>query len=230
MKNLIILTLLNIIIIGCSSLNIENKNNLNSKKLFQISQKKMQKGDYKTAIKLLKKLKKYYPLNNYSEQIQLDMIYNYYKLSKPSKSIKIIKQIITLNPNHKNMDYILYMYGLNAKKMQNNSLNYFFNKYHLNQNQKYNIIAANCFLKVTKLYKHSPYLKQSKKELQSLQETIAKHELSIIKYYLKKKAYVAVFNRSKNILKKYSNTQSKKLALKYIQIACKKLNLKMKFQ
>lgn len=225
MNHLLVLILLNTIIFGCSS-KIENKK-INLNKLYLESQNNILKGNYKKAIKYLEILNEKYPLNIYSQQIQLNMIYVYYKLSKMSESIKQINKFLLFNPNHKNIDYVLYMYGLNAQKIEDKRKKLFKN-YYSNQDQKYNIIALKCFSKIIKINKKSLYIKDVKKRIEKLKEKLAKFELSVIRYYIEKRAYVAVFNRAKNILKKYPHTRSSRFALKYFKFACNKLNIKLK--
>jgi outer membrane protein assembly factor BamD len=53
-----------------------------------------------------------YPFGAYSNQVQLDLIYAYYKQDDTAQAIANIDRFIRLNPAHKNIDYVFYMRGL----------------------------------------------------------------------------------------------------------------------
>src|SRR5699024_1533728 len=55
---------------------------------------------------------KRYPYGTYSAQIQLNLIYAYYKAADLLLAQTTIDRFIKLNPTHPNIDYVYYMRGL----------------------------------------------------------------------------------------------------------------------
>lgn len=221
----IIIIILNLTITACS-LKTKEINIISQKKLYLESKKKLNNGNFKEAMKLLKKLKKDYPFNPYKEQIEINNIYIYYKLFEFKKAIKIIKKFILLKKNHPNMDYILYMYGLiNEKLEEKNIIEKIFKINTLYKDPKHYLIALKCFNKINKFYKNSLYIKKAKKKIKYIKEYLVKNEISIIEYYFKRNAYIAVINRVKNTLKKYPNTKYTQELKKYVELSYKKLNI-----
>lgn len=53
----------------------------------------------------------------YSQQVQLDLIYAYYKSAELPMAISAIDRFMRLNPTHPNIDYVLYMRGLTAQAL-----------------------------------------------------------------------------------------------------------------
>lgn len=225
MKYLIIIVLI-LNILACS-LKTKNIQSISQKHIYLESNRKLKIGNYKESIKLLKILQENYPFNPYEKQIQIDMVYAYYQLHEFKKAIKIIRNFISLNKNHPNIDYILYMYGLISQKLEEkNILEKIFKINKLNRDPKNYIIALKCFNKILLFHKHSLYIKDTKKKIKEIKEYLSNYEISIIKYYYKKKAYIAVINRAENLLKKYPHTKSASKAKNYIKKTMEKLNIK----
>ncbi|MGP1930188.1 MAG: outer membrane protein assembly factor BamD [Arsenophonus sp. ET-YP4-MAG3] len=220
----LILSILSLFIIGCS--NIKNNTPENSfTEIYINSQKKLQNGNYKEAIKLLETLDNHHPFNPYAKQVQLDMIYAYYKSANLSLAITTINRFIRFNPTHSNIDYVLYMRGLIAEELNDNILQKIFHIDRSEQNPQYTILAFKDFSQLIRFYPNSLYARDASKHLVFLKERLAKYEEAILKYYNKRGAYIAVINRTEQILKNYPDTQSAQTALKYMEIAYNKLGL-----
>ncbi|MCE1750399.1 outer membrane protein assembly factor BamD, partial [Enterobacter hormaechei] len=63
------------------------------------------------------------------------------------------------------------------------------------------------------------------KRLMFIKERLAKYELSVVEYYNKRGAYVAVVNRIEQMLRDYPDTQSTLEALPYMKSAYTHLGL-----
>ncbi|MCE1713874.1 outer membrane protein assembly factor BamD, partial [Enterobacter hormaechei] len=87
---------------------------------------KLQEGNYKLAIKQLESLDNRYPFGPYSQQVQLDLIYAYYKSAEYPLALASIDRFMRLNPTHPNVDYVLYMRGLISQALDDSPLQGFF--------------------------------------------------------------------------------------------------------
>ncbi|MFS1537833.1 MAG: outer membrane protein assembly factor BamD [Candidatus Phlomobacter fragariae] len=223
-KYLLAAAALSLLITGCSS----NKDTIPESSptdIYTSSQEKLQNGNYKGAIKLLETLDNLYPFGPYAQQAQLDMIYAYYKSAELPLTIAIIDRFIRLNPTHPNIDYALYMHGLTAQALDDSTAQDFFCINRSDRDPQHTIVAFRDFSQLVRFYPNSLYATDASKRLAFLKERLAKHELFIIKYYNKRGAYVAVINRTGQMLKNYPDTQSTRNALKYMEIAYNKLGL-----
>ncbi|MFP3019471.1 MAG: outer membrane protein assembly factor BamD [Arsenophonus sp.] len=211
---------------GCSiNKNITPKISSTDTDIYVNSQEKLKSGNYKGAIKLLEDLNNRYPSGPYSQQIHLDMIYTYYKLSELTLAIETINRFIRFNSTHPNIDYVLYMHGIIVQSLDNSALQDFFGVDRSDCDPKYAIIAFKDFNQLVHFYPNSIYATDANKRLIFLKDRLAKHEEAIIKYYNERGAYVAVINRTEQILKNFPDTQSTRNALKYMEIAYNKLGL-----
>ena len=80
--------------------------------LYEDAQNAMRDQDYKKASEILVALDARYPYGGYSTQVQLDLIYCYYKDEENVKGIQVADRFIKANPTHKDLDYVYYMRGL----------------------------------------------------------------------------------------------------------------------
>lgn len=204
------------------------KNDIRLKKsesyIYETAKKKIKNHQYKQAIKLFEMLNKNFPFSNNSYNSKLNIIYSYYKLKNFQLAMIKMNHFIKFN-QISNVDYILYLRGLIEKSLTNNN-NFFQNllKFKKNNvNSKYFFAAFKDFYQLYKDYPYSVYTKKIKKTLLSMKETLAEEELDIMKYYYKKKAYLAVINRGKQLFLKYPETQAMKNSIKYIQKSYKNL-------
>ncbi|MFP3014055.1 MAG: outer membrane protein assembly factor BamD [Arsenophonus sp.] len=223
-KYLISTIILNIFVIGCSSnKDIVFENSYTD--IYVNSQKNLQKGNYKVALTLLETLYNRYPFGHYSKQALLDMIYAYYKSDELPSAISTIDKFIQINPTDSNIDYVLYMRGLVAQSFDHNILQDFFGIDQSDLDPQHAIVAFKDFNQLIRFYPNSLYATDASKRLVFLKERLAKYDLAILKYYNKRSAYVAVINRTEQMLKNYPDTKSTRYALKYMKIAYNKLGL-----
>lgn len=193
--------------------------------IYNNAQDKLQNSNFKEAVKLLETLNNDYPFSDCAKQAQLDLIHAYYELDKPLLALATADLFMRLNPTNPSIDYVLYMHGLIEQKLDNNVLQNFFGIARSDCDPKHAILAFKDFNLLIRFYPKSFYVTDARKRLVFLKERLAQHDLSIIKYYNKRKAYIAVINRSIKIFKKYSDTKSAHIALKYMAIAYDKLGL-----
>lgn len=79
MKHLVAAATLSLALVGCSGSNDAVPDSPPSE-IYATAQQKLQDGNFKAAIKQLEALDNRYPFGPYSQQVQLDLIYAYYKM------------------------------------------------------------------------------------------------------------------------------------------------------
>ncbi len=122
-------------------------------------------------------------------------------------------RFIDLYPNHPNLDYAYYLRALsNLEKEQP-----FFQDILGQDVSKYDVTrlkdAYNDFLFIVNRFNESKYADDAKNRLVFLRDSMAKHEVYIAKYYLKRGAYLASSERAKYMLEKYPGAPTTKEAL-----------------
>ncbi|RKS58160.1 Beta-barrel assembly machine subunit BamD [Photorhabdus asymbiotica] len=224
MKYLVAAATLSLVLSGCSG----NKNVVPDSppsEIYSAGQEKLRDGNYKAAITQLETLDNRYPFGPYSQQVQLDLIYAYYKSSDLPMALASIDRFMRLNPTHPNIDYVLYMRGLTSQALDDSTLQSFFGIDRSDRDPEHARASFRDFSQLVRHYPNSLYAADARKRLMFIKERLAKYELSVVKYYNKRGAYVAVVNRAEQMLHDYPDTQSTLKALPYMERAYTRLGL-----
>ncbi len=223
-KYLVAAATLSLVLTGCSS-NNEVSPDSTPAEMYSIGQQKLQDGNYKAAIKQLEALDNRYPFGPYAQQVQLDLIYAYYKSAELPMAIAAIDRFMRLNPTHPNIDYVLYMRGLTAMALDDSLLQGFFGVDRSDRDPQHARVAFKDFSQLVRYYPNSLYANDASKRLVYLKDRLARFDLSVVEYYNKRGAYVAVVNRVQQMLRDYPDTEATRNALKYMEIAYKQMGL-----
>ncbi|CRK85679.1 Outer membrane protein assembly factor BamD [Candidatus Providencia siddallii] len=223
-KYILIIFLLNIITAGCSN-NHESNSDDSIIKIYNFGQQKLHNGEFRDAIKQFEILNNDYPFSLYADQVQLNLIYAYYKSYELLSAINIIDRFISLNPVHTNLDYVIYMRGLIAMDLDDDFLHSFFGLKNYNRNTQYVSTAFKYFRQLVFYYPNSLYVADAGKRLIYLKNRLANFDFSVIKYYNEIEAYVAIINRVNQMLQDHPYAEATFNSLKYMRTAYEKLGL-----
>lgn len=224
MKYLVAAATLSLMLTGCSSNKDVVPDNPPSE-LYATAQQKLQDGNFKGAITQLEALDNRYPFGPYSQQVQLDLIYAYYKSADLPLAQASIDRFMRLNPTHPNIDYVLYMRGLTDMALDDSALQGFFGIDRSDRDPQHAKAAFRDFSQLIQSYPNSQYATDAQKRLMFLKDRLAKHELAVAQYYTKRGAYVAVVNRVEQMLRDYPDTKATRDALPLMENAYKQLQL-----
>lgn len=225
MKYLLATGMLALALSGCSS---SDKNSLQDKpaaELYESAQKKLQDGNYRIATTELEALDNRYPFGPYSQQVQLDLIYTYYKTDEFALAMASIDRFIRLNPTHPNIDYVLYMRGLTNMALDDSAIQRFFGIERYDRDPQFSRAAFNDFNQLVRKFPNSQYANDAEHRMLFLENRLAKHDLSVAQFYTKRGAYVAVVNRVEQMMRYYPDTQATRQALPLMENAYRQLKL-----
>ncbi|MEH0833279.1 outer membrane protein assembly factor BamD [Pectobacterium cacticida] len=225
MKYLAAAATLSLALAGCSSNSKDAVPDSPPSEIYANAQQKLQDGNFSAAITQLEALDNRYPFGPYSQQVQLDLIYAYYKSAELPLAQASIDRFLRLNPTHPNVDYVLYMRGLTDMALDDSALQGFFGVDRSDRDPQYARTAFRDFSRLIQGYPNSQYAADANKRLVYLKERLAKYELSVAQYYTKRGAYVAVVNRVEQMLRDYPDTQATKNALPLMENAYRELQL-----
>ncbi|PPI86371.1 outer membrane protein assembly factor BamD [Candidatus Pantoea edessiphila] len=214
---------------GCSEFNRTESSYYSLSKIYDLAQKKMRENNFKSAIKYLKTIENQDFIGLYSQQVRLDLIYAYYKNRDLHSAQLVIHHFINLYPKHPNLDYVIYMKGVIEMSIDNPSLIMkVLNFDYYDRDLEHSNNAFVDFKHILHHYPKSVYANDSYNRLIYLQNRLAKHELSIASFYNERKAYVAVINRIKKMIKYYPDTKATHDALLLMEKAYRKLQINEK--
>ncbi|PJG83586.1 outer membrane protein assembly factor BamD [Caviibacterium pharyngocola] len=223
-KSLTLIAFTALAVAGCSSSGKEVEDGT-EQELYGKSQTYLQDGDYSQAIRYLEAVKNRFPGTSYSEQTQLNLIYAYYKSQDYTKTLVTADRFIQQFPNSQNLDYVLYMTGLTNFALGENFFQDFFGVDRATRESTSIKAAFANFQTLVQHFPNSAYAQDALARMAYIKASLARHELSIAKFYAKRDAHVAVANRVVGMLQQYSDTQATLDALPLMKEAYEKMNL-----
>jgi len=199
---------------GCSSKTALAVPDKPAIELYSMAQQSLQAGNFMSAVETLEALDTRYPFGPHTVQVQLDLIYAYYKNSDTAQALANIDRFIRLNPTHKDIDYVYYMRGLTNMGADYNLFHDLFNIDRSDRDPSYAKAAFNDFTRLIQRYPNSEYVADAQKRAIAVKSRLARYELSAAEYYMKRKAYIAAIQRAQYVLDNFADTESRTGALK----------------
>lgn len=215
-------------LVGCSGTNekeIEKVPDKSAQALFADARESLDNGLYQKAIQILSAIDSRFPYGPISHQVQLDLIYAYYKSGDAAQGIALTDRFLRLNPTHANLDYVYYMRALINIATQENL---FQDLAGIDRSDRDPTAARDAFkdLKtILEKYPESKYAADSRQRMIGIKSRLAKYELAVARYYLKREAYVSSANRGKYIVEYFSPSPETEQALEIMVICYDKLGL-----
>lgn len=212
------------ILVGCSSSD-EIVPDVPPSELYSDAQSSLRTGAWPSAIEKLEALDSRYPFGPYSEQVQLDLIYAYYKNDELPLALATIERFTRLNPTHQKSDWVLYMRGLSHMAQDRNFLHDVFNIDRSDRDPEPVKLAFADFKRLLQRYPNSAYAEDAQQRMVALKHRLAEYDLATADFYIRREAWIAAINRAQEIQKTYPDTEAARKSLRLQLIAYKELNL-----
>jgi outer membrane assembly lipoprotein YfiO len=212
------------VLIGCTS-SKPDVESVPEIELYNKAKNELEGGNIKSSITVLETIDKNYPFGPFSQQVQLDLIYAYYKTADYPLAIASIDRFLKLNPIHPNIDWVIYMRGISNMAQSDNTIQGWFNVDRSDRDPEFAMAAFKDFTYLVSSFPNSSYAADAKKRLIYLKNRIAQYELKVAQYYTKRGAYVAVINRVTQMLSLFPDTDATKKGLLLIHNAYNELGL-----
>ena len=200
--------LLSSLLISCSSTpdGEEEFKSWPAEKLYKEAKREIKDGDYELAIEYLETLEARYPFGKLADQAQLETAYAYYKFQEYDSAIAATERFIKLHPSHPNVDYAYYLRGLAAFHKKDTPFDAISPQDPAERDPSSTRNSFNYFAELVKKFPKSKYVPDAIERMKFQRNTLAKHELIIANYYMKRGAYVAAVNRAKYVVENYPKT------------------------
>ena len=168
---------------------------------------------FTTAISRLEAIDTRYPFGRHAEQAQLELIYAYYETQDWEATRAAASRFIRLHPTHPQADYALYMRGLASWQAGRFSLE----RLRLIDISKRDLGASRDaytdFRELVSRYPGSEYAPDAEQRIVYLRNLLARHELHVADFYLRKGAYLAAVERGRWVVENYPQSEATRDAL-----------------
>ncbi len=175
---------------------------------YDIAKKSVAGGNYRRGIQIFEAIQARYPFSDLSRQIQLELMYSYYKSGQKELAIESANTFIRENPIHPRVDYALYIKALAYFEQNPGILERWFNKDINNRPPKDAELSYVTLRRLVERYPASAYAADAEQRMVYLKNRLAAYENKVADYYLRRGAYVAALNRAKNALEEFNGADS----------------------
>ncbi len=217
----IILTLLVLTITGCSS--VEKEEDIvpdkSAQALFVDARKALDSGLYQKAIQILSAIDSRFPFGPISHQVQLDLIYAYYKSGDAAQGIALTDRFLRLNPNNSNTDYVYYMRALINLSTEDNLFQDMAGIDRSDRDPTASKSAFEDFKLIVTQHPNSKYAADARMRMIAIKSRLAQYEIKVAEFYLKREAYASAANRGRYVVEYFAPSPEVEQALE-IMIEC----------
>ncbi|MGM0544417.1 MAG: outer membrane protein assembly factor BamD [Pseudomonadota bacterium] len=178
------------------------------RELYDRARDALDSNRFNIAVERLEALDTRYPFGEHAEQAQLELVYAYYKNDDWEEARAAASRFIRLHPDHPQIDYAYYLRGLAAWQAGRFSLE----RLRLIDISKRDLGATRDaygdFRELIQRYPKSEYAPDAKQRIVYLRELLARHELHVADYYLRRGAYLAAVERGRWVVEHYPESNA----------------------
>ena len=218
--------LLTVVLSGCAFFEEKDETlGWSQQKLYTEATDNMRGGGYAKAIEYYEILLSRYPFGKYAHQAQLNLAYVYYRHAEPESAIAAADRFIKLHPGHPASAYAHYLRGL----INFNRGRGFLDRYVPSDTSQRDPGAAldsyKDFSEVVRLFPDSEYAEDAARHMLHLRNNLARHEVHVVKYYMRRGAFLAAANRAEFVVQNYQRTPALREALEVMIAAYTELGM-----
>ncbi|MGD8207619.1 MAG: outer membrane protein assembly factor BamD [Thiohalocapsa sp.] len=192
-------------------------------RLYNNAASELDSANYQRAIELYQKLETRYPFGRYAMQGQLDVAYAHYKAEEPEEAIAAADRFIKLYPQNPYVDYAYYLKGIIN---YNRSVGFIDRFVPTDASQRDPGSALDAFQDFSALvdrFPDSKYAADARQRMLYLRNNLAKNEVHVARYYMKRGAYIAAANRAQYVVERFQRTTAVEEALEIMVEAYRRL-------
>lgn len=217
MSRLVWLLIATLALGGCSIFGEEDETKgWSQQKLFNEANEELRSGNFETAAKYYEILESRYPFGKYAHQSQLNVAYAYYRGGEPESAMAAANRFIKFHPKHPATAYAYYLKGL----VNFNRSRGFFERFAPTDDSQRDAGAAldsyKDFETLIRNYPNTEYAEDARMRMLHLRNNLARHEVFVARYYIRRGAFLAAANRANYVVQNYQRTPAIKDALEIL--------------
>ena len=192
---------------------------------YESAKKSVSRGNYRRGIQIYEAIQARYPFSDLSRQLQLDLMYAYYKAGLKEQAVETADTFMRENPIHERVDYALYIKGLTYFEDEAGFLEKRFKRDVTQRPPKEVAEAYSSLRRLVERYPASMYAPDAEQRMVFLRNRLSEYENHVADYYLRRGAYIASLNRAKSALEDYNGAEGNADSLKIMEQAYEKLGM-----
>ncbi len=226
LKILSFLIVASVLTAGCAKMFKTKTDDWDAETFYTKAKEELDDKDWSKAIELYQQLEARYPYGEYAEQAQLEIIYAYYKNDDRELALAAADRFIRLHPTHPNVDYAYYLKGLvNFTENKTITDKLLGGRDFSDRDPNAAVESYQAFNQLITRFPDSRYKSDSLVRMRTLSAALARHDLYVAEYYLRRGAYVAVVNRCKSVLENHQHSEAVEKALGLMMVAYDRMDM-----
>lgn len=212
----VLLVALGIALAGCGWMGTkpDERKEWQAAEWYRVAKEELDSGNWLGAVKIYAELESKFPFGRYAQQAQLDTAYAYYKEGDTALSIAAIDRFMKSYPNHRNLDYALYLKALANFREDLGPLASFLGRQDLaDRDPKAARESFEMFKELVKRYPDSRYADDARIRMDYLVDALARHELHVARHYLQRGAWLSAVNRAQDVIVRFPDSPARRDAL-----------------
>ncbi|MBK1700729.1 outer membrane protein assembly factor BamD [Thiococcus pfennigii] len=181
--------------------------------LYTEASKELDAANYARALELFEKIETRYPFGRYAMQAQLDTAYAHYKADEPDEAIAAADRFIKLYPQNPFVDYAYYLKGIVNYNRSVGFLDRYIPTDPSQRDPGSALDSFNDFAVLVQRFPDSKYAPDARQRMVYLRSNLAKYEIHVARYYMKRGAYIAAANRANYVIERFQRTSAVEDAL-----------------
>ena len=192
---------------------------------YETAQKYVEGGNYSRGLQIYELIQARYPFSELSRQIQLEMMYAYYKAHRKEEAVEAADAFMRENPIHPRVDYALYIKGLAYFQQDAGFLERRFKKDISARPPKDVDQSYAAFRRLVERYPASDYAADAEQRMIFIKNRLSAYQNHVADYYMRRGAYVAALNRAQQALEDYNGAAGNERSLKIMAAAYDELGM-----
>ena len=220
--------LIALLVTACSSVEDEQRELVESQgatALYKEAKRSMDNGNFSAAAQILSSIDSKFPFGPLSHQVQLDLIFAHYKTGDIDQTLATIDRFIRLNPNHADVEYAMYMRGVTNMEQDANLFQTVLGVDRSDRDPSKSKEAFEDFRRLIEKHPDSKYTPDAKQRMLYIKNRLAKYEIEVARFYMRREAWVAAANRGRYVLEYFGDTEQVQPALEIMVSSYNELGL-----
>ncbi len=222
---LLLIATLPLVLFACAGNDEVQDEVQNITQAFQDAKTAIERGNYRRGIQIFEAIQARYPFSDLGRQIQLELVYAYYRSGRKEQAVEAADTFMRENPIHPRVDYALYIKGLAYYEETPGFLERWFRKDTTLRPPKDIMLAYSSLRQLVDRFPGSEYAPDAEKRMVAIKNRLAMYENHVADYYLRRGAYVAALNRARRSLENYNGATGNARSLEIMATAYEELGM-----
>ena len=202
-----------VLLAGCGTTSRPESPNATAERLYREAKEDAGAGSFERAIRLLERVEGLAAGSLLAQQAQLEIAYYQWRSGEREAALTAVDRFIRLNPSSPAFDYALYLRGMINFNDNLGLLGTLARQDLSERDQRASRDAFQSFKRLVDQFPDSTYSADARVRMDYIANTLARYEVHVARYYLRRGAYVAAANRAQQMVAEFPQSPATEEAL-----------------